>query len=249
MAFDSDPSTAYYIIGTAQVIEDEPEPKQGRLIVFKYAENNKMLQVSEREVKGAPYCMAAYNGKLLVGINNSLKLYEFATSDNQLVLLGSHADNVFIVHLKCKNDFILIGDMMKSCAVLTYRPETSSFECVARDHSPAWLNSIEIIDDDHFLMCDGFQNMTCLRKDRYSFISLYFGILLIYLLSIIIWQWTIERGRTQVVADPRSHSHRRAHKHFPTRLAWYASAVERVVGRARDRQYFVGQCERIDTLV
>lgn len=163
ITFDTDPSTAYYVIGAAQVIEDEPEPKQGRLVVFKYTEN-KMLQVSEREVKGAPYCMAAYNGKLLVGINNTLKLYEFV--DNQLSLLGSHADNVFVVHVKCKNDFILIGDMMKSCAVLTFRPETSTFECVARDHSPAWLNSIEIIDDDHFLMCDGFQNITCLRKDR-----------------------------------------------------------------------------------
>ena len=165
MTFDSDPSTAYYIIGTAQVFEDEPEPKQGRLIVFKYMEN-KMLQVSEREVKGAPFCMTAYNGKLLVGINNSLKLYEFA--ENQLSPLGTYADNVFIVHLKCKNDFILIGDMMKSCAVLTFRPETNTFEPVARDHSPAWLQSIEIIDDDHFLMCDGFQNMTCLRKDRYK---------------------------------------------------------------------------------
>lgn len=174
--FENEPSTAYYIIGTAQINEDEPEPRAGRLVVFKYGEN-KLVQVCEREVKGAPYCLASYNNgrALLVGVSNTLKMYEFtslsssSSGEPQLNLLSSYSDNVFVVHLKCKNDFILIGDMMKSCAVLTYKHETSQFECVARDHSPAWLSSLEIIDDDHFLMCDGFQNVACLRKDRWVF--------------------------------------------------------------------------------
>jgi DNA damage-binding protein 1 len=160
--FESDPGTAYYIVGTCAMVDDDPEPKIGRLIVFKYSEN-KMVQVCEKELKGAPYCLSSYNGKLLVGVSNSLKLFDF--KDNQLNLISSYSDNVFVIHLKCKNDFILIGDLMKSCSVLTFRPDTNVFEMVAKDFTPIWLNCLEIIDDDNFLMCDSFQNVISLRKD------------------------------------------------------------------------------------
>jgi len=163
MSFESDPTVAFYIIGCCFVNDDEPEPKMGRILVFRLNEN-KLIQICEKEIKGAPYCMQNFNGKLLVSISNSLKLYEF--KDNQLNQLASYSDNVFIIHLKCKNDFILTGDMMKSCAVLTYRTDSNTFEMVARDHSPVWLSSIEMLDDDNFLMSDSFQNVITLKKDR-----------------------------------------------------------------------------------
>jgi DNA damage-binding protein 1 len=164
MSFEGDAST-YYVVGCAIVLDDEPEPKQGRLIVLKYnSGENKLTQVCEKEIRGAPYCLKSYNGKLLSSVANALKLYEFR--DNELHLLASHSDNVFIVHLKCKNDFILIGDMMKSCAVLTYRADTNTFETVARDYTPIWLCSMEVVDDDNFLMSDSFFNIISIRKDR-----------------------------------------------------------------------------------
>ncbi|CAF0930077.1 unnamed protein product [Brachionus calyciflorus] len=152
----------YFIVGCAQVNEDEPEPKQGRLVVFKLVDN-KLSYVNEVSVKGGPYCMANLNGKLLVGISNQVKLYEF--KDGQLSLLTSYSDNVFITNLQCRNDFILIGDIMKSCSVLTYRSDTNQLEQVAKDYTPVWLSSIEIIDDDNFLMCDCFDNVITLKKD------------------------------------------------------------------------------------
>ena len=163
MNFDNDPTTAYYAIGCCQVIDDEPEPKIGRILLFRLTEN-KLTQVCEKEIKGAPYCMQNFNGKLLASVSNCLKLYEF--KDGQLNQLATYSDNVFITHLKCKNDFILTGDMMKSCAVLTYRNDANSFELVARDHSPVWLSSMEMIDDDNFLMSDCFLNVITLKKDR-----------------------------------------------------------------------------------
>ncbi len=129
-----------------------------------YITEGKLVQLCEKEIKGAPYCMQSYNGKLLVTVSNSLKLFEL--KDNQLVQVASYSDNVFIVMLKCKNDFILIGDLTKSCAILTYRPETNCFELVARDFTPIWLSSLEMIDDDNFLLCDCFQNIITLKKDR-----------------------------------------------------------------------------------
>ena len=110
--------------------------------------------------------MQSFNGKLLVSVSNSLKLFDF--KDSQLVQIASYSDNIFIILLKCKNDFILIGDLTKSCAILTYRHDGASgyFELVARDYTPVWLSSLEMIDDDNFLLCDCFQNIITLRKDR-----------------------------------------------------------------------------------
>ncbi len=108
--------------------------------------------------------MQAFNGKLLVSVSNTLKLFELR--DNQLNQVASYSENIFIILLKCKNDFILIGDLTKSCAVITYRAETSSFELVARDYQPVWLSSLEMLDDDNFLMSDCFQNIITLKKDR-----------------------------------------------------------------------------------
>lgn len=162
MSFENDPGASYFVIGCCYVDEDEPEPKVGRIVVFRYTES-KLVQVCEKDIKGAPYCLQSFNGKLLVTVSNSLKLFELV--DNQLNQLATYSDNIFIIHLKCKNDFILIGDLTKSCAILTYRTDTNVFELVARDYSPIWLSSIEMIDDDNFLICDCFQNIITLKKD------------------------------------------------------------------------------------
>ena len=153
----------YYVCGSCQVIDEEPEPRLGRIVVFKYFEN-KLIQICEKEIKGSPYTMAAYNGKLLTSVNNSVKLFQF--EDEQLTLLASFSDNVFITQLTCKNDFILVGDVMKSCSVLVYRNDNSSFELVAKDTTPIWLNSMEMIDDENFIISDSSFNLTLLKKDR-----------------------------------------------------------------------------------
>lgn len=38
MSFESDPGASYFVIGCCYVNEDDPEPKSGRVIVFKYTE-------------------------------------------------------------------------------------------------------------------------------------------------------------------------------------------------------------------
>jgi DNA damage-binding protein 1 len=166
MKFSSDvTNSTYYIIGTSFVDEEEAEPKRGRIVVFKY-NDNKLEQVCEEEIKGAPYCMKPFNGYLLASVSNSLKLYDFGR-DGQMKLIecATYTDNVFIVHLKCRNDLIMVGDMMKSCSILMFKAETKSFQFIARDYTPVWLSSIEMIDDDTYFMNDYYNNIITLKKD------------------------------------------------------------------------------------
>uniref|UniRef100_T1J441 DNA damage-binding protein 1 n=1 Tax=Strigamia maritima TaxID=126957 RepID=T1J441_STRMM len=59
-----DDPTTYFIAGTALVNPDESEPRQGRILLFSYSDG-KLLQVAEKEIKGACYSLVEFNGKLL----------------------------------------------------------------------------------------------------------------------------------------------------------------------------------------
>lgn len=95
----NDPNT-YYIVGTALVNPEEPEPKVGRIIIYHYADGN-LSQVSEKEIKGACYSLVEFNGRVLASINSTVRLYEW-TDDKDLRLECSHFNNVLALYCKTK---------------------------------------------------------------------------------------------------------------------------------------------------
>ncbi|KXJ71791.1 DNA damage-binding protein 1 [Aedes albopictus] len=158
----NDPNT-YYIVGTALVNPEEPEPKVGRIIIYHYADGN-LSQVSEKEIKGACYSLVEFNGRVLASINSTVRLYEW-TDDKDLRLECSHFNNVLALYCKTKGDFILVGDLMRSITLLQYKQMEGSFEEIARDYQPNWMTAVEILDDDAFLGADNSNNLFVCLKD------------------------------------------------------------------------------------
>ncbi|KAI8780683.1 DNA damage-binding protein 1 [Biomphalaria glabrata] len=155
--------TPYYIVGTALISTEEAEPKSGRIIVFHYNEG-KLTMVAEKEIKGAAYSMVSFNGKLLASVNSTVRLFEW-TPDKELRLECSHFNNILALFLKSKGDFVLVADLMKSIALLGYKPLQDAFEEIARDCNVKWMTAIEILDDDNFLGADNFHNLFVCQKD------------------------------------------------------------------------------------
>lgn len=158
-----DDNNTYYIVGTAIVNPDEAEPKQGRLIMFHW-NDNKLTPVSEKEIKGACYSLAEFNGKLLASINSTVRLFEW-TAEKELRLECSHFNNIIALYLKTKGDFILVGDLMRSMILLQYKTMEGSFEEISRDYSPNWMTAVEILDDEVFLGAENSRNMFVCQKD------------------------------------------------------------------------------------
>jgi len=69
-----------FVVGTAFVLPNEPDPTRGRLLVFK-VEDQKLVLVSERETKGAVFTCLGFNGKLLSTINNRVQLFKWETNE------------------------------------------------------------------------------------------------------------------------------------------------------------------------
>eukprot|EP00111_Clytia_hemisphaerica_P011207 TCONS_00032834-protein len=159
----SDTNT-YYCVGTALVYPEEPEPKEGRLILFQLVEG-KLLQVSSKDVKGAVYSVLEFNGKLLTSINSTVSIYEWSMESKELRQECCYHNTILALYLKAKGDFILVGDLMRSVTLLAYKPLEGRLEEIAHDSSPNWMTAVEIIDDDSFLGAENCFNLFTCQKD------------------------------------------------------------------------------------
>ncbi|GLV40180.1 piccolo [Carabus blaptoides fortunei] len=158
-----DDAHTYYVVGTALVNAEESDPKMGRILIFQWADG-KLIPVTEKEIKGACYSLAEFNGKLLATINNTVRLFEW-TAEKELRLECSHFNYIIALYLKTKGDFILVGDLMRSMTLLQYKTMEGSFEEIARDYNPNWMTSVEILDDDMFLGAENSFNIFVCQKD------------------------------------------------------------------------------------
>lgn len=155
----------YFIVGTALINGDEPEAKSGRLAVFKWSQKSGLQQIAEAPIRGSPYCLHDFdNGKFLAGINASVNLVEL-NSRGDLHIECSYTTAVIALFLKRKGDLILMGDLMRSLSLYTYKPLETHFEEVAKDLNPSWMTDIEILDDETFLGAEHQFNIFVSKRD------------------------------------------------------------------------------------
>lgn len=101
-----DDSNSYYVVSTALLYADEPEPTVGRIIIFHY-HDGKLTQVAETKIDGGCYSMVEFNGKVLAGINSFVRLYEW-TNEKELRMECNIQKNITVLCLKAKGKQIII---------------------------------------------------------------------------------------------------------------------------------------------
>lgn len=165
---DTDP-TAYYVLGTAFVRSDEPEPNKGRIVVLQYSgEERQLTVVTEREVKGAVYQVLPFQSKLLITCNNKVQLHKMVAREDGSKELRpdcSHGGNIIALYLAARGDFIVVGDLMRSVSLLVYKPEEETLELRASDSNTNWTTAVEMLDDDTFVAAENSYNIYVLRKN------------------------------------------------------------------------------------
>lgn len=157
----------YYVLGTAFAPPDEPEPKEGRIIVFQ-VRDRKLSIVAEKLVKGAVYVLRSFQGKLSAGINNRLQLYNWEQAEDGSCRLApecSHAGNVLVLYLDSSGDLIVVGDLMKSISLLAYKQDERKLEVKARDYDPTWLSAVCMLDNDIYMGADNSYNLFTVRRN------------------------------------------------------------------------------------
>uniref|UniRef100_T1GI24 Uncharacterized protein n=1 Tax=Megaselia scalaris TaxID=36166 RepID=T1GI24_MEGSC len=95
-----------------------------------------------------------------------VRLYEF-TNEKELRMECNIQNNISVLYLKSKGDFILVGDLMRSITLLQHKQMEGIFVEIARDCDPKWMRAIEILDDDTFLGSESDGNLFICQKDSF----------------------------------------------------------------------------------
>ncbi|CAH8550615.1 unnamed protein product [Dicrocoelium dendriticum] len=155
---------AYYAVGTAFLVEDEVEPSKGRIHVFHWDPDAARLDtVMVYDVNGAVYRLVDFNGRLLAAINSSVRLFDI--KGDSLRLSCAFNENILVLFLRHKGDFVLAGDLMRSLTLLLFRPNVNNFEAIGRHRNPRWTTCVEILDDEHFLAAEVENNIFVVSRD------------------------------------------------------------------------------------
>nr|VZI48110.1 unnamed protein product [Spirometra erinaceieuropaei] len=157
-------NTVVYAVGTALIVKGEYEPTKGRIHLFRWdPENSRLETLLVHDVNGAVYRIIDFNGRILAGISSSVRLFD--VKDDSLRLASSFNENITVLFLRSKGDFVLIGDLMRSLTLLLYKSNMNNFETVGRHRCPRWTTSVEILDDEHFLAAETEGNIFVVARD------------------------------------------------------------------------------------
>jgi len=170
--FSGDASSAsYFVVGTAYVHEEEAEPHQGRILVFAVTGihgERKLQLITEKEVKGAVYCLNAFNGKVLAGVNSKAQLYKWSeNTDNEKELVSEcgHYGHTLVLYMESRGDFIVVGDLMKSISLLSYKQLDGTIEEIAKDLNSNWMSAVGIVDDDTYIGSETDFNLFTVQRN------------------------------------------------------------------------------------
>ncbi|VDO14796.1 unnamed protein product [Rodentolepis nana] len=162
-------SGSLYVLGTAFVILDELESKKGRIHILRWDPKvEELQQIGIFEVLGSPNIIRDFNGRLVAGIGSSVRIYNF--SENKLTQESVNNENIVTLYLRTHKDYILVGDIMRSCTLLKFKAEQSSLEVIARHNCPRYISALEMFDEDHFITADMEGNVQLMG--RYQTVSL-----------------------------------------------------------------------------
>lgn len=77
---------------------------------------------------------------------------------------GYHG-HTLVLHVAAVNNFIIIGDLMKSISLLEYKPLSGTIEEIARDYNSNWMCSIFALDENNFVGAEGSGNLFVVQRD------------------------------------------------------------------------------------
>ncbi|CAI2350768.1 unnamed protein product [Caenorhabditis sp. 36 PRJEB53466] len=160
-------TNVYYIVGTGLVYPDETETKLGRIIVFEVDEidKTKLRRVHEIVVRGTPMALRILNGKLVAGINSSVRLFEW-TGDKELRLECSNFTHIGVVDIKVMNEEVAVADVMRSISLLSYRQMEGTFDEVAKDWNSQWMGTLEFITAESVVGGEAHLNIFTVEVDK-----------------------------------------------------------------------------------
>ncbi|KAL7718575.1 Damaged DNA binding protein [Entamoeba marina] len=154
-----------FIVGTAYSRPNEVEPTMGRLLVIQNV-GNKLMVVLTKTVNGAVYSLKMYMGEYIAAsIEKKLYIMKYErTIENEVFVSSlnekaSTSVKLIGLYIKTLNDLILLGDLMKSISVYTFKPNTNNIVEISRDFYASYTTAVEFVNYECYTSADSNGNI------------------------------------------------------------------------------------------
>lgn len=125
-------------------------------------DGDKLHLVHKTQVDGIPSALGSYQGRLLAGLGNTLRIYDLGKKKLLRKCENKHFPNT-IVSIRTYGDRIYIGDIQESFHFVKYRKEENQLYIFADDVVPRWLTTSLHMDFDTMAGADKFGNVFMAR--------------------------------------------------------------------------------------
>jgi len=154
-------------VGTVTGMSMNPLKYTASHVVLYRVVNGDRLQLLHRTSvdEGPVLALAHFQGRLLVGIGKTLRLYEMGKRQllRKCELRGLPT---FVKTLQTAGDRAYFGDMLRSLHMIRYEPTSNRLVLVASDPSPRPIVCQELLDWNTVAVGDKFGNICVLRLPR-----------------------------------------------------------------------------------
>lgn len=154
-------------VGTVTGMTMNPLTQSTSHVVLYRVVNGDRLQLLHRTTveDGPVLALAHFQGRLLVGIGKTLRLYEMGKRQllRKCELRGLPT---FVKTLQAAGDRAYFGDMLRSLHIIRYEPTANRLVLIANDSSPRPIVCQELLDFNTVAVGDKFGNICVLRLPR-----------------------------------------------------------------------------------
>ncbi|KAG0241008.1 pre-mRNA-splicing factor rse1 [Actinomortierella wolfii] len=165
--FASQPEGVYLAVGTASDVVLAPRSlSSGFIRIYKFSEDGKTLTfVHKTAVEDIPQALIAFQGRLLAGVGNVLRIYDLGKR-KLLRKCENRAIPTSVVTLQTQGNRIVVGDVQESVHYALYVPEDNKITVFADDTLPRWVTATTMVDYDTIAGGDKFGNVFVNRLPR-----------------------------------------------------------------------------------
>jgi len=145
--FHSRGGESFVCVGTARHLRLHPRRHGGCFIHVYRLFEDRLVLLHKTEVDEVPLAMCEFQGRLLVGIGRSLRVYDLGKKK----LLRKCENKNFptmITDIKVQADRIYVTDMMESFQLVKYKRSDNSLVIFADDQTPRSMSACELLDYD-----------------------------------------------------------------------------------------------------
>lgn len=156
-------------VGTAKALQFNPRSCEGgKLTLYRFVDNGaKLEKIHETDVDGIPSALCPFQGRLLVGCGNSLRVYDLGRKKLLRKCEYRGFPNL-IVSLQAAGDRIYVADLQESVHMCKYKRDENAIYVFADDTAPRWMTCAQQLDYDTVAGADKFGNVCVLRLPAQS---------------------------------------------------------------------------------